>query len=90
MEPSGPGHSLFLAIYGPLEAAFPFVLPNKLTPDSQASRGLGKHLSRLVPSLRVCLCGKDLGSVHRQVSPPRPRGSPHPLWPQGPTAGIPK
>lgn len=36
-------------IYGPLEAALPFVLPNKLAPDFQVSQGLGKHLSRLVP-----------------------------------------
>lgn len=40
---------LLLPIYGPLEAAFPFVLPNKLTPDFQVSQGLGKHLSGLVP-----------------------------------------
>lgn len=71
-----PGCSSLLTIYGPLQAALPFVLPNKLTPDSQVSQGLGKHLLRLVPSLCVCLLGRDLGSVHRQALPLRLRGSP--------------
>lgn len=80
-----PGCSSFLAIYGPLEAALPFVLPNKLAPDFQVSQGLGKHLSRLVPSLCVCLLDSHLGSVHRQALPLRLSGSLHPLQPQGPT-----
>lgn len=81
--------SSFLAIYGPLEAAFLFVLPNKLAPDFQVSQALGKRLSRLVPHLMfpshcVCLLGMDLGPVHRQVLPLGLRGSPHVPLPRGP------
>lgn len=74
----------------PLGAVLPFVLPNKLAPDSQVSQGLGKHLSRLVPSPCVYLLGRDLGSVHKQASPLRLRGSPHPQWPHAPPAGVPR
>lgn len=78
-----PGCSSFLTIYGPPQTPLPFVLPNKLTPDFQVRQGLDKHLSRLVPSLCVCLLGRDLGSVHRQALPLRLRGSSI-LW--GPTS----
>lgn len=85
-----PGCSSFLAIYGPLEAVLPFVLPNKLAPDFQVSQGLGKHLSRLVPSLCVCLLGSHLGSVHRQASPLRLSGAPSSVGTKVPPAGTPE
>lgn len=86
MEPSAAPPSL---LSRPSGGCLPFVLPNKLAPDFQVSQGLGKHLSRLVPSLCVCLLSSDLGSVHRQALPPRLSGSPLLCSPAAPPAGAP-
>ena len=80
--------SSFLTIYGPLEAAFPFVLPNKLTPDFQVSQGLGKHLSRLVPHFVFVSAAGIWALCADKRHPWGSAGVPTFCSPEAPAAGI--
>ena len=53
-------------------------------PTSKSARDLVTCVETR-PSLCVCLLSSNLGCVHKQASPRRLGGSPHPLRPRGPT-----